>query len=114
MMWNKDGSQNTDLHSSNYGDTKVLGLSGTTQVGIGTDADDVVHALLWHGTASSVVDLQPANWDSTWAYGASDHGQVGSGYSGTLFGNGSKHALYWNGSASSMIDFWLYLLETEI
>ena len=103
MIWNRDGSVFADVHPGGYLDSGIAGQWNSTQVGGGTDSNDVGHALLWHDTASSVVDLQPADWETTTACAVSDHGQVGYG-SGSGHGDGSYHALYWKGTAESAVD----------
>ena len=107
FLWNGTAASVVDLNPAGRPWSRVLGTSGTTQVGEAEAGSFIStpHAYLWHGTAASAIDLHltfgpgaiyeaphiyAAVWGST---------QVGVARPET----GLRFAVMWNGTAESMV-----------
>ncbi|HEX4414953.1 MAG TPA: hypothetical protein VH107_15060 [Lacipirellulaceae bacterium] len=91
----------TLLPSPNFAGSDALANTATNQVGYGTTASSVNHALLWNGATTSPIDITPAGYTTSVANAVSGTHQVGAGISsgGTL-----SHAILWNGTSASAVD----------
>jgi len=91
----------TVLNPVGYGECRVYGISGNSQVGslaVGGPPPDFAHAAIWSGSPGA-VDLNPVGAVESAAYGVSGNNQVGF-YGGAT----TAHAALWHGTAASLVD----------
>src|SRR5438477_7774481 len=66
LLWPSTSNSVINLHPAGYASSRVLSISGTTQVGVGSIiAGGRGRAMLWNGSAATFVSMHPAGYDGS-------------------------------------------------